>query len=134
MCSKDLTDSQIAQIVHDVERISDIDKNGDVEMDEFTHFLSNDECDLRNVIEKYKEEEGDPKRLEELQKQEMKEKEGKRLQELVEMHGIMEEMHERAARDERDERDARMNEGAERETTSQSKFNNKLYVDSSINL
>ena len=61
----------------------------------------------------------------------MKEKEGKRLQELVEMHGIMEEMHERAARD---ERDARMNERAERETTSQSKFNNKLYVDSSINL
>jgi len=63
LCGEDLTELQIAQLVGDICDTADVDSDGKVAVDEFTHFMAPDECDLMNVIEKYKELDGDEDRL-----------------------------------------------------------------------
>jgi len=95
MCGRDLNDFQLAQIVADVEKIADVDVNGHIEMDEFTHFLANDECDLGNVIAKYKDLPGDEERLSkmELNDLERDQKTLKQVQMLQDMSSNMQLYH-----------------------------------------
>jgi len=73
LCGEDLTDEQIAECVSDICAYADVDNDGDVAVDEFTHFLAPDECDLMNVIAKYSKSKGDPTKLEEINELEIDE-------------------------------------------------------------
>merc|ERR550537_277004 len=59
MLSADLSDAQIAQLVADINFNADIDGDGVAMVDEFVNFISDDECDLTNVVAAYKKRSGD---------------------------------------------------------------------------
>jgi len=54
MFGKDLTKPQIALLVKDMIHHSDLEGDKMVAVDEFTNFISDDSCDLLNVVEHYK--------------------------------------------------------------------------------
>jgi len=80
LCGEDLTDEQIAECVSDICSYADVDNDGDVAVDEFTHFLAPDECDLMNVIAKYSKSKGDANKLEEINALEIDEQYEKNMQ------------------------------------------------------
>jgi len=54
MFGKDLTKEQIALLIKDLVYHSDLEGDKIVQVDEFTNFLSDDNCDLLNVVEHYR--------------------------------------------------------------------------------
>ena len=68
MLNANLTDEQIAQLVTDIAEYSDFDNDQTVNIAEFVHFQSEDECTLLNVIRKYEKMDGSPQDLERIQR------------------------------------------------------------------
>ena len=59
MFHKDLNPKQIAQLCKDILNKADVNEDKDIEVDEFVHFISADNCDLNNIIHKYEQLDGD---------------------------------------------------------------------------
>ena len=59
MFHNDLNKDQIAQLCKDIMHKADVNEDKDIEMDEFVHFISSDNCDLNNIIRKYEQLDGD---------------------------------------------------------------------------
>ena len=63
MFHKDLNENQIAQLCKDIMNKADVNEDNDIEVDEFVHFISADNCDLNNIIHKYEQLDGDAEYL-----------------------------------------------------------------------
>jgi len=59
MFHKDLNPKQIAKLCKDIMNKADVNEDNDIEVDEFVHFISADNCDLNNIIHKYEQLDGD---------------------------------------------------------------------------
>ena len=59
MFHNDLNEEQIAQLCKDIMNKADVNEDNNIEVDEFVHFISSDNCDLNNIIRKYEQLDGD---------------------------------------------------------------------------
>ena len=59
MFHNDLNEEQIAQLCKDIINKADVNEDNNIEVDEFVHFISSDNCDLNNIIRKYEQLDGD---------------------------------------------------------------------------